>query len=120
MQYDPVKRQLGSVFKRSPFLRRLFYRLLDLLLLRAWHVHRELRAWARGVGDKALHLYDAGAGYGQYSYWLSGRLPKARITAIDVKEEQVADCNAFLTSSCRIRLALSSPSVTTINSPLVR
>ena len=57
MQYDPVKRQLGSVFKRSPFLRRLFYRLLDLLLLRAWHVHRELRAWARGVGDKACLLY---------------------------------------------------------------
>ncbi|MBK6626515.1 MAG: class I SAM-dependent methyltransferase [Flavobacteriales bacterium] len=117
MQYDPVKRQLGSVFKRSPFLRRLFYRLLDLLLLRAWHVHRELRAWARGVGDKALHLYDAGAGYGQYSYWLSGRLPKARITAIDVKEEQVADCNAFFRAIGRPQVSFQVGDVTRFQQP---
>ena len=31
MQYDPVKRQLGNVFNRSPFLRKVFYNLLDLL-----------------------------------------------------------------------------------------
>ena len=27
-QYDPVKRQLGSVFNRTPFLRKVFYQLL--------------------------------------------------------------------------------------------
>jgi SAM-dependent methyltransferase len=103
MQYDPVKRRLGVVFNSTPFLRRLFYRLLDLLLLRAWHIQRELRVWVRTTraspplneGGSGMHLYDAGAGFGQYSYWLSGLLPKARITAIDVKDEQVADCNAF-------------------------
>ena len=43
MQYDPIKRFLGNVFNKSPFLRKTFYGLLDLLLLRALHVHKELR-----------------------------------------------------------------------------
>ena len=47
MQYDPIKRSLGNVFNKSPFLRKLFYRLLDLLLLRAWHVHKELKTWIK-------------------------------------------------------------------------
>lgn len=95
MQYDPVKRRLGVVFNRTPFLRKLFYGLLDLLLLRAWHIQRELREWAADKRDRALDIYDAGAGFGQYSYWLSSKLPRASIMAIDVKQEQVADCNTF-------------------------
>ncbi|MEO8588572.1 MAG: class I SAM-dependent methyltransferase [Flavobacteriales bacterium] len=95
MQYDPVKRRLGVVFNRTPFLRKVFYRLLDLLLLRAWHIQRELSRWSADKQDRALGIYDAGAGFGQYSYWLSSKLPKATIKAIDVKDEQVADCNAF-------------------------
>ena len=43
MQYDPIKRSLGNIFNRTPALRILFYRLLDLLLLRSWHIRRELR-----------------------------------------------------------------------------
>ncbi|MFM9008362.1 MAG: class I SAM-dependent methyltransferase [Bacteroidota bacterium] len=97
MQYDPIKRGLGNVFNRTPFLRKLFYSLLDLLLLRAWHVHRELKHWLRNAPSDASIL-DAGAGYGQYSFWLSRRLPKSRILAVDVKEEQVADCNRFFSA----------------------
>ena len=41
MQYDPIKRSLGRVFNTTPGLRILFYRLLDLLLLRSWHIRRE-------------------------------------------------------------------------------
>ena len=43
MQYDPIKRSLGKVFNQTPVLRKLFYQLLDLLLLRAWHIRKELR-----------------------------------------------------------------------------
>ena len=35
MHYDPIKRSLGSVFNSTPFLRKLFYFLLDVLLLRS-------------------------------------------------------------------------------------
>ncbi|MFD1467460.1 class I SAM-dependent methyltransferase [Hymenobacter caeli] len=95
MYYDPIKKTLGEVFNRTPGLRRLFYHLLDLLLLRTWHVHRELRQWARGRTPEPLGILDAGAGYGQYSYWLSGLSAKWHILAVDVKEEQVADSNRF-------------------------
>ncbi len=97
MQYDPIKRSLGNVFNKNPFLRKVFYRLLDLLLLRAWHVHKELKKYLRDSSaqiDK-LRILDAGAGYGQYSFWLNQRVPKAKILAVDVKEEQVADSNGF-------------------------
>ena len=52
MQYDPVKRRLGVVFNRTPFLRKVFYNLLDLLLLRAWHIQRELREWSVDKTDR--------------------------------------------------------------------
>ena len=116
MQYDPVKRQLGNVFNRSPLLRKLFYGLLDLLLLRAWHIHKELRVWRRSVGN-AVHIYDAGAGYGQYSYWLSGFEKQWQVTAIDVKEEQVADCNAFFQAIGRPQVKFEVGDVTKFTKP---
>lgn len=118
MQYDPVKRQLGSVFNRTPFLRKVFYQLLDLLMLRAWHVQKELRGWARERRSaKDVRIYDAGAGYGQYSYWLSGFSTAWRITALDVKEEQVADCNAFFRSIGRPNVGFAVGDVTKYTEP---
>lgn len=117
MQYDPVKRRLGLVFNRTPFLRRVFYRLLDLLLLRAWHIHRELRRWAADKRGRELAVYDAGAGFGQYSYWLSSLGPRWSITAIDVKEEQVADCNAFFQKIGRPQVRFEVGDVTRFQGP---
>jgi len=94
MQYDPIKRSLGNVFDKSPFLRKTFYSLLDLLLLRAWHVHKELKTFKSECGD-APNILDAGAGFGQYSFWMWKRFKNCSILAVDVKEEQVADCNNF-------------------------
>jgi SAM-dependent methyltransferase len=118
MQYDPVKRQLGSVFNRSPFLRKVFYGMLDLLLLRAWHVHKELRVWVKKVRDaKDVRIYDAGAGYGQYTYWLSGFNKDWRITALDVKDEQVADCNGFFQRIGRPNVKFEVGDVTKYSNP---
>ncbi|MBL7953336.1 MAG: class I SAM-dependent methyltransferase [Flavobacteriales bacterium] len=120
MQYDPVKRRLGVVFNRTPFLRKLFYGLLDLLLLRCWHIQHELRKWLleRSQQNKPVTaIYDAGAGFGQYTYWLSGRLPQANITAIDVKDEQVADCNAFFQRIRRQKVKFEVGDVTKFQKP---
>jgi len=120
MQYDPVKRQLGAVFDRTPFLRKTFYRLLDLLLLRCWHIQRELRNWIQqriSDGQPVTAIYDAGAGFGQYTYWLSGEVPQARITAIDVKEEQVADCNTFFQRIGRPQVRFETGDVTKFQRP---
>jgi 2-polyprenyl-3-methyl-5-hydroxy-6-metoxy-1,4-benzoquinol methylase len=96
MEYDPIKRSLGNVFNRSPFLRKVFYTLLDLLLLRSWHVHKEIRRISPALtSTDGTYILDAGSGFGQYSYWMAGRFPGSKILSVDVKEEQVADCNIF-------------------------
>ncbi|MFC6996519.1 class I SAM-dependent methyltransferase [Rufibacter roseus] len=95
MQYDPIKRVLGEAFNKTPFLRKLFYNLLDLLLLRTWHIHKELRAWAKGKRQQPMRILDAGSGFGQYSYYLSGMSKQWRVLAVDVKEEQIEDCTNF-------------------------
>jgi 2-polyprenyl-3-methyl-5-hydroxy-6-metoxy-1,4-benzoquinol methylase len=94
MQYDPIKRSLGKVFNRSPWLRKLFYHLLDLLLLRSWHIRLNLKRWAKQAPENASIL-DAGMGFGQYSYFLSGMKPGFAIKGVDVKQEQIDDCNNF-------------------------
>ena len=40
-------------------------------------------------------ILDAGAGFGQYTYWLYTKSWTYNITAVDVKDEQVDDCNKF-------------------------
>jgi SAM-dependent methyltransferase len=94
MQYDPIKRSLGNVFNSTPALRKLFYRLLDLLLLRSWHIRRELRHLKK-EGFAPEHIADAGSGFGQYVHYLSKKYPSARISGLDIKQEQVDDCNEF-------------------------
>ncbi len=94
MQYDPIKRSLGNLFNATPGLRILFYRLLNLLLLRSWYIRRELKRWAAGR-DKGGDILDAGSGFGQYSWTLSKLGDQYRIKGVDVKEEQIEDCNGF-------------------------
>lgn len=95
MHYDPIKRQLGNLFNRSPLLRKLFYRMLDLLLLRAWHVGKALKELKATNRDGSLSVLDAGSGFGQYCYRISRLFPVAKILGVDVKQEQIDDCNRF-------------------------
>lgn len=96
MQYDPIKRSLGNVFNASPFLRVTFYKLLDLLLLRSWYVKKELRLW-RKTSSLQPRILDAGSGFGQYVYSMSQLCPNATLLGVDVKNEQIDDCNSFFT-----------------------
>jgi SAM-dependent methyltransferase len=93
MNYDPIKKDLGNVFNSSTAMRKLFYKLLDLLLLRTWHVHREMKAWMRE--KPAAMILDAGSGFGQYSFYMASKNRNYSIDAIDVKDDQIADCNQF-------------------------
>lgn len=97
MKYDPIKRKLGTVFNRSPWLRKLFYKLLDILLLRSWHIRKEIKIWEKTVsGNQAI--LDAGSGFGQYDYYMASRNGNWQITGVDVKQEQIDDCNNFFSS----------------------
>lgn len=116
MHYDPIKRSLGNVFNKSPFLRKTFYKMLDLLLLRSWHIHKEIKKWAKGRGND-VNILDAGAGFGQYSYYMSGFNPNWKILAVDVKEEQVEDCNRFFAEIGRKNVKFEVADLTKFQKP---
>jgi SAM-dependent methyltransferase len=94
MHYDPIKRKLGVVFNTAGWTRVLFYQLLDLLLLRSWHIRRALKAW-RTEQSGSVNILDAGFGFGQYTYRMAKECQYESIDAVDLKEEQVADCDQF-------------------------
>jgi SAM-dependent methyltransferase len=94
MQYEPIKKILGRFFAGSHILRKVLYFLLDLLLLRTWHVRKALRKIDRQFPDEASVL-DAGSGFGQYTWRMSKINRLWKIKAIDINTEQIEDCNRF-------------------------
>ncbi|MDR2928093.1 MAG: methyltransferase domain-containing protein [Cytophagaceae bacterium] len=115
MQYDPVKKSLGKIFNKTPQLRIFFYWLLDLLLLRSWYVHREVKRWAK-TGRPNASALDAGSGFGQYVWWLSNIGEDWVISGFDIKPEQVADCNKFFFDmNLNLRVNFKEADLTRIN-----
>ncbi len=95
MKYDPVKNVFASVIKVIPFLRVLFYKLLDLFFLRSWYVRRELKKLRSEFGNKEICILDAGTGFGQYTYFMAKNMQPCNISAIDIKKDWIEDCHNF-------------------------
>lgn len=100
MHYDPIKEKLGTLFNRWRFTRRLFYLLLDLILLRTWHIHRALNRFFAGFKrNHRLHILDAGSGFGQYAYFMAKKSPYWFVHGLDIKESEVEACTRFFQRS---------------------
>jgi len=65
------------------------------MFLRSWFVRRELKNIREKFGDQKIKIYDAGSGYGQYSYFMSQKLFPCEIYSVDVKEDWINDCKYF-------------------------
>jgi len=98
MQYEPIKRSLSHLFSGSPYLRKAFYLLLDLLLLRTWHVKKALRKLLNEFPDEASVL-DAGSGLGQYTWRMARMNKKWKIKGVDIDLVQTEDCIKFFRKS---------------------
>ena len=94
MRYEPIKKSLGRFFADPPFLRKTLYFLLDLLLLRTWHVKKALRNIARQFPDDATIL-DAGSGFGQYTWYMARMNKRWKIKALDVDNDLIKVSNKF-------------------------
>ena len=97
MKYDPIKKVFGNAVSDNSFLRKIFYWLLDLMFLRSWHVRKKVRELYQK--NTKMDIFDAGMGFGQYTYFMAKRFPDSSILAVDVKDEQVEDCRKFF-SKC--------------------
>jgi 2-polyprenyl-3-methyl-5-hydroxy-6-metoxy-1,4-benzoquinol methylase len=113
MKYDPVKDVIGSVVRKMPWTRPLFYKVLGLMFLREWYVKRELRKQFSGLNNTP-RVYDAGSGFGQYSYFIAKNFPKASVRAIDVKVDQIEDCRSFFASQRLSQCEFAVEDLTTI------
>lgn len=100
MQYEPIKRSLGRFFSKSLFLRKILYLLIDLLLLRTWHVKKALSKLSKILPPESSVL-DAGSGFGQYAWRISCMYKHWKIKAIDINREQIEDCNKFIARAGR-------------------
>jgi len=94
MQYEPIKRWLGGVFSGPLFMRKLFYFLLELLLLRTWYIKKALRKIRKELPDIA-YILDAGSGLGQYIWYMCRKNNNWIIEGVDIDGEQVKDCENF-------------------------
>ena len=115
MYYDPVKDIFASVINKIPLLRILFYKTLDMMFLRSWYVRRELLNIRRISGIKELSVYDAGTGYGQYTFFMSGHLQPAKIYAVDIKEKWIRDAETFFSQQGINNVTFGIEDLTCIN-----
>jgi SAM-dependent methyltransferase len=106
MLYDPIKNIFASVIRKVPSLRIVFYKLLDLMFLRSWYVRRELREIRKKLHGK-ISIYDAGTGFGQYTYYMSKHLVPASIYAVDVKEDWICDLREFFSDKPGITFGIA-------------
>ncbi|MGD1044804.1 MAG: methyltransferase domain-containing protein [Bacteroidota bacterium] len=67
-----------------------------------------------GSRNKPFTVYDAGSGFGQYSYYIAKHFPFATIFGSDLKEEQVSDCNNLFHSIGLTRCSFAVEDLTQI------
>ncbi|MBG0857945.1 MAG: methyltransferase domain-containing protein [Bacteroidales bacterium] len=118
MQYEPIKRSLGRFISGSVIMRKAFYYLLNLILLRAWHIKKALKKIESDHSGEAVVL-DAGAGFGQYTWWMSRLNRKWKINAVDIDKDQTDACSAFINKTGNSdRISFRTADLTTFTEPM--
>ena len=115
MHYDPIKNVFASLIQKFSFIRIVFYKLLDLIFLRSWYVRSELKRLRKYFGDKTIEIYDAGTGFGQYTYFMLKKLSPANILSVDIKEDWVKDAEKFFSNIGASNVKLKTEDLLHIN-----
>ncbi|NLM90889.1 MAG: hypothetical protein GX179_06890, partial [Candidatus Cloacimonetes bacterium] len=93
MEYDPLKNRLARAIDMFPALRKLFYMAFNLIFLRQRYVLKEIRNLFRET-DK-INLYDAGAGFCQYSAYVLSHWLNSNAFATDLKTDYLRSFSAY-------------------------
>jgi SAM-dependent methyltransferase len=65
------------------------------MFLRSWYVRRELLRIRNVFGKKEISIFDAGSGYGQYTYFMTKHLMPCKVYSVDIKEKWINDSREF-------------------------
>ena len=65
------------------------------MFLRSWYVRRELLRIRSVFGGQEISIYDAGSGYGQYTYFMTKHLSPCTVYSVDIKEKWINDSREF-------------------------
>jgi cyclopropane fatty-acyl-phospholipid synthase-like methyltransferase len=96
-------------------MRKVFYCLLDILLLRAWHVKKTLKEVSANMKDSATIL-DAGCGFGQYTWRMQKMNKNLRIKGVDIDSEHIGECDSFFTrAGLTDRVSFQTMDLTALN-----
>lgn len=112
MYYAPVKQQIGSLFQHHPFLRKILFFCLRLLLLRVWYIRRAIKQWAKHRRHLPQHILDAGSGFGQHAYYLAGMSPNWSVLAIDIDTRNTCQNNRLFACKHRSNLLFKTADLT--------
>lgn len=85
MEYDPLKNRLEKVIALYPSVRKLIFHLFRLFFLRQRYVFKEINNLFENT-DK-IRLYDAGAGFCQYSDFILANWKNSISFATDLKTD---------------------------------
>ncbi len=94
MQHAELRKRLSDIFRNRPYLRSMFYILIDVLIVSFWHIRRGILRFSRQQNGP-IHVLDAGTGLGQYTYFMARKFPLWNIYAVDQSANEVCECNRF-------------------------
>ncbi|MGB9591056.1 MAG: class I SAM-dependent methyltransferase [Candidatus Kryptoniota bacterium] len=102
MKYEPIKNKISSAVRSNVFLRKILYSVLNLFLLRAWHVKRSLRKAFKDT--RFASALDAGCGMGEFSYYIFRKFD-AEVLGVDILGEEVIRNSNFASRIASNRLS---------------
>lgn len=85
------------------------------MFLRSWYVRRELHELRNKYEKLEIKVYDAGSGFGQYTYFMAKNLKPCNILAIDVKKDWIDDCKDFFSKKNIKNVSFTTEDLTKIN-----
>ena len=94
MHYDPIKNVFAKFVDKNIFLRKIFFKFLNLFFLRQWYVQRELKNLF-SASKTDIKMLDAGTGFGQYSYFCLKNFPSFKIHSTDIEMKHVEASEYF-------------------------
>ncbi|PKN78234.1 MAG: hypothetical protein CVU48_08855 [Candidatus Cloacimonetes bacterium HGW-Cloacimonetes-1] len=106
MQYDPIKDVFSNTMDLFPQLRKLFFMMLDTILLRQRYVKKYINKYL--PPDQDTRFYDAGAGFCQYSDYVMKRFPQSRVFAVDLKTDYLSAYHYALDSKLKQRFSFKA------------